>query len=78
MNPDEGILWRGWDEATLGFIAEKSRPVFLFVADRDPTIAPFLRELFRAMPRNAKLRGDGPALESSSAFGKNSSARTER
>ena len=57
MNPNEGILWRGWDEATLRFIAEKSRPVFLFVADRDPTISPFLRELLRAMPRNAKLRG---------------------
>jgi hypothetical protein len=55
--PSKGILGRGWDEATLGFIAEKRRPVLLFVADRDPTISPFLRELLRAMPRNAKLRG---------------------
>jgi hypothetical protein len=54
---EDGIVWRGWDEATLGFIAEKRWPVLLFVADRDPTISPFLRELLRAMPRNAKLRG---------------------
>ncbi len=52
----DGILWRGWDEATLGFIAEKRRPVLLFVADRDPSVSTFLRELLRAMPRNAKLR----------------------
>ena len=57
MNPNDGILWREWDKATSDFIAEKRRPVLLFVADRDPTISPFLRELLRAMPRNAKLRG---------------------
>ena len=55
--PDRGILWRKWEEATLEFIAAKGRPVFLFVGDRDPTVAPFLRALLRAMPKNAKLRG---------------------
>lgn len=54
--PDKGILWLRWDAATLDFIAEKNRPVFLFVGDSDPVIAPFLRALLRAMPKNAKLR----------------------
>ncbi len=55
--PDKGIIWLRGDEPSLDFIAEKNRPVFLFVGDPDPSIAPFLRALLRAMPRNAKLRG---------------------
>jgi hypothetical protein len=55
--PDKGILWRGWDDATLSIINEKQRPVLLFVADTDPAIWPFLREVLREMPANAKLRG---------------------
>ena len=54
--PGEGILWRGWDEASLRFFADKDWPVLVFVADSDPLVWPFLRELFRAMPKNAKLR----------------------
>jgi hypothetical protein len=54
--PDRGILWLRWEPASLDLIAEKRRPVFLFVGDRDPTVAPFLRALLRAMPRNEKLR----------------------
>ena len=54
--PDRGILWHKWQEATLDLIWERGRPVFLFVGDRDPTIAPFLRALLRAMPKNATLR----------------------
>lgn len=55
--PDKGIIWLRWGNDSLDFIAEKNRPVFLFVGDTDPTIAPFLRALLRAMPKNAKLRG---------------------
>jgi hypothetical protein len=54
--PDKGIQWRGWDEETLRIIAEKARPVLLFVADPEPTVRPFLRETFKAMPGNARLR----------------------
>jgi len=54
--PDKGILWRGWNEETLAIINEKQMPVLLFVADHDGSIWPFLREIFRAMPRNDKLR----------------------
>jgi hypothetical protein len=54
--PDGGILWRGWDEATLRLVAERQRPVLLFVADPDPLVFPFLRETFKAMPANARLR----------------------
>ena len=54
--PDEGILWRGWDEETLKFIAEKDLPVLLFVADPDPIVSPFLKAVFQAMPANARLR----------------------
>lgn len=55
--PEKGILWRGWDEETLKIIREKNRPVFLFVADSDPLVAPFLKAIFKAMPANEKLRG---------------------
>jgi hypothetical protein len=54
--PDSGILWRGWDEETLRLVAERGRPVLLFVADPDPLVFPFLRETFKAMPANARLR----------------------
>ena len=54
--PDQGILWRGWNDDTLRIVQEKSRPVLLFVADADPFVWPFLREIFKAMPVNARLR----------------------
>ena len=54
--PDKGILWRGWNEETLKIIGEKQMPVLLFVADRDGLVWPFLREIFREMPRNDALR----------------------
>ncbi|MFI5012411.1 MAG: hypothetical protein ACHQAY_08690 [Hyphomicrobiales bacterium] len=54
--PDKGLLWRGWDDTTLRIINEKQRPVLLFVADTDPAVWPFLREVLREMPTNAKLR----------------------
>lgn len=50
------ILWHGWSPETEKLIAERNRPVLLFVANSDGTVFPFLREVFRAMPRNAKLR----------------------
>jgi hypothetical protein len=54
--PEEGILWRGWSDETLKAIDEKKRPVLLFVADPDPLVSPFLREIFKEMPANARLR----------------------
>ena len=54
--PEKGILWRGWNDQTLGFVQEKNRPVFLFVADSDPLVAPFLTAILKAMPGNEKLR----------------------
>jgi hypothetical protein len=54
--PDQGILWRGWNDETLRLIAERQRPVLLFVADPDPMVWPFVRETFKAMPANARLR----------------------
>lgn len=54
--PDQGILWRGWSDETLSAIEEKKWPVLLFVADPDPMVWPFLREIFKEMPANAKLR----------------------
>ena len=54
--PDRGILWRGWEDETLRIINEKQQPVLLFVADTDPFVWPFLRETFKAMPNNIKLR----------------------
>ncbi len=54
--PEQGILWRGWSDETLSLIAERGRPVLLFVADPDPFVWPFLRETFKAMPANTTLR----------------------
>jgi hypothetical protein len=54
--PEEGILWRSWCDETLRHIEERKRPVLLFVPDHDPFVWPFLREIFREMPANAKLR----------------------
>ena len=54
--PDSGILWRGWNEETLRLIGQRERAGLLFVADPDPLVWPFLRETFKAMPGNARLR----------------------
>ena len=54
--PEHGILWHRWSEETLSAIEHKKWPVLLFVADADPLVWPFLREIFREMPTNAKLR----------------------
>src|ERR1700758_4081751 len=54
--PDNGILWRGWNEETLRLVQQRERPVLLFVADPDPLVFPFLRETFKAMPGSARLR----------------------
>ena len=59
--PKDGILWRSYD-ATVDLLNERTRPVLAFVIDYDGTRWPFLREIFRAMPKNEKLRSllDGP------------------
>ncbi|MGO9602039.1 MAG: hypothetical protein ACLQAT_01305 [Candidatus Binataceae bacterium] len=54
--PDKGIIWRGWDTETVALIAEKQRPVLLFVADPIAPEWPFLREIFKEMPANERLR----------------------
>ena len=54
--PDTGILWRRWNEATQCEIAERARPVLLFVADPLAPVFMFLREIFRVMPKNPALR----------------------
>jgi len=54
--PGQGILWRGWEDETLRIINEQQQPVLLFVPDTDPLVWPFLRETFKEMPKNAKLR----------------------
>lgn len=46
--PDEGILWRGWNDETLRIINEKQNPVLLFVVNADPVVWPFLREIFKS------------------------------
>lgn len=54
--PKDGILWRGWSEETEKLIAARNRPILLFVPNPDPMVFPFLKGVFRAMPRNEKLR----------------------
>lgn len=54
--PEQGILWRGWDDETLTAIEGKKRPVLLFVADPHAPVWPFLKEILKEMPANARLR----------------------
>ena len=54
--PDRGILWLVWNDETLRIINEKQNPVLLFVRDTDPIVWPFLRDLFKELPKNVKLR----------------------
>lgn len=54
--PEDGIKWQGWSDDFQRALAENPRPVFLFVPDPDPLVWPFLREIFKAMPANARLR----------------------
>ena len=54
--PEDGILWREWNDETLRLIEERDRPVLLFVVDPDPAVAPFLKGILQAMPSNEKLR----------------------
>ena len=54
--PKDGILWRVWNGETQKMIAEKNRPVLLFVENTDPTVWPFLKVVLKEMPRNKKLR----------------------
>jgi hypothetical protein len=79
--PDAGIVWKKWNAETEAELAQRARPILLFVADPDPMVFPFLRAVFQAMPANARLRdlllGEFPALyveagaipEALSAFG---------
>jgi hypothetical protein len=53
--PNEGILWRSYED-TIALLKDKTRPVLAFVMDFDGIRWPFLREVFRAMPANEKLR----------------------
>lgn len=59
--PKDGILWQSYD-ATITLLNERTRPVLAFVLDYDGICWPFLREIFRAMPKNQNLRNllDGP------------------
>jgi hypothetical protein len=56
LDKEPGIIWLRWEPASLDLIAEKHRPVFLFVGDLDPVVAPHLQALLRAMPKNETLR----------------------
>jgi len=54
--PDRGILWQGWNDDTLRIINDRQQPVLLFVRDDESLVWPLLREIFKAMPKNVKLR----------------------
>jgi hypothetical protein len=53
--PKDGILWRSYED-TIALLNEKTRPVLAFVMDQDATCWPFLREIFKEIPKNKKLR----------------------
>ncbi len=54
--PDGGILWRGWNDATIELLRERHRPFLLFVTNPDPLVAPFLKAFLAAAPKNERLR----------------------
>jgi hypothetical protein len=53
---EAGIVWQKWNADTEVALAQRGRPILLFVADTDPKVFPFLRTIFQAMPANARLR----------------------
>ena len=54
--PDAGIIWLKRNAATEAALAQRERPILLFVTDPDPMFFPFLRAVFQALPKNARLR----------------------
>jgi hypothetical protein len=54
--PDAGIVLLKWNAATEAALAQRERPILLFVADPDPMVFPFLRPVFQALPKNVHLR----------------------
>jgi len=54
--PEQGILWRGWNDETLRLIQEKGFPVLIFIADAGAFEWPLLKAIFKEMPTNARLR----------------------
>jgi len=54
--PDAGIVWLKWNAETEAALAQRERPILLFVADPDPMVFPFLRAIFQALPKNVRLR----------------------
>lgn len=54
--PESGILWRGWNDETIGIIRERAHPFVLFVSNPDPLVAPFLKAFLAAAPKNERLR----------------------
>jgi hypothetical protein len=60
--PEACILWQRWSAATEAELAQRDRPVLLFVADPEPMVFMFLRAIFQAMSANARRpcrAGDG-------------------
>jgi hypothetical protein len=59
--PKDGIVWRSYDD-TIDLLNTRQRPVLLLVLDGDGLRWPFLREIFRLMPKNERLRNvlNGP------------------
>jgi hypothetical protein len=54
--PQQGILWRGWNDESLRLIQKKGFPVLIFVADVNALEWPLLKAVFGEMPKNARLR----------------------
>ena len=62
----DGVHWLRWDAESVQAIAERDRPVLMFVADPLDPLLPFHKAIFNAIPKNEKLRallrGTFPAL----------------
>jgi hypothetical protein len=54
--PEQGILWRGWNDETLRLTQEKGFPVPIFITDLHAFEWPLLKAVFKEMPTNARLR----------------------
>jgi len=52
----EGVRWLRWDEDGEREIAERDRPVLVYVLDPLDPLLPLHRAVFEAIPRNARLR----------------------
>ncbi len=54
--PDDGVAWLRWEPEVEADLVEKGAPILLFIADPMDPLLSLHAAIFRAIPKNARLR----------------------